>query len=458
MSTEKRQFDKSRFKGTNMKQMQAADNAVDKALGKENKKTRGDFHSLEKGLNYFRIYPHHNAVREMCGESDPNDKGESFAESRVVYYLPQYVEDKNDKGELKYDSKKNVIMKEVQKAVFDSRIHGGTKMDVVDEYIKFVNKKAIDEYGPGDSEEKAKYLENIVGNWKKRISGLNAKTSWVMFCDHILKYDAVEDKVDKKFGKLEIGKAVKFGLQKLSAAEAANQPLGTDPFTDPVEGIAIVIDYNPDADKAQDYYNTSLYQPKIGAGRFKLFPLVEVDDQGNIVNSESLDNMLEFDSLFKQYRNVYRKRDFEIALEGLNNFDSKYEYGLINDPEFTAVIEEISEYYPEEEKKDDIQQNAGSDEIVESEKDEYDLMSREELKKWHKDNKTGFVCIQKTTDDELKEAARLFANEPADEGSGIVKEEKAENKTEEQPKKTSDIAAKAKAKLDAMRKEKESKK
>jgi len=447
MSTE-RKFDKSRFKGTSMKAMQTADDAVDKTLGKENKKTRGEFHTLEKGLNYFRIYPHHNAVREMCGESDPSDKGETFAESRVIYYLPQWVEDKDDKGNVKLDGKKKPIMKEIQKSVFDSRIHGGTEKDIVDEYIKFVMRYAEETFNNETQKaEKEQFLENIVGNWKKRISGLAAKTSWVIFCDHITKYDVLNDKVEKKFGKLEFGKAVKIGLQKIAAQEQGNQPLGTDPFTDPTEGIAICIDYNPDADKAMDYYNVGLYQPKIGAGQFKIFELTETD----------LDALLGFDSLYKQYRGVYRRRDFNIALEGLKNFDMKYEYGLVDSSEFIAIIEEISSYYPEDEETKDATDNTtdagAADETTDTDQDEFDLMTRDELKKFHKDNKTGFVCVQKTTDEALKTAAREWKIDHPEEGEEQTA--KAVEKVEETKTDKEETAAeKAKRKLAELRKNK----
>ncbi len=398
-----RKFDTSRFKGTSMNKMQAQDNQVNKTLGIENKKTRGDFHELEKGLNYFRIYPHHNAVREMCGETDPNDLGETFAEPRVIYYLPQWVEDKDEKGNVKFDAKKKPIMKEIQKSVFDSRIHGGTKRDIVDEYIKLVHRYADKTFTEQQKAEKDEFLEPLVGNWKKRISGLSPKTTWVMFCDQITKYDVANDKTEKKFGKLEIGKAVKIGLQKLAAQEQGNQPLGTDPFTDPVEGIAICIDYNPDATQAADYYSVGLYQPKIGTGKFKVFQLTE----------EDLDNMLSFDSLYKQYKNVYRRRDFELAVEGIKNFDSKFEYGLIGDEEFITLMEEISDYYPVDVNDERSSSNSQQDDVeqptVEDEnQDEFELMTREELKLWHKNNKTGFICNQKTTDEQLKSAARDF--------------------------------------------------
>ena len=267
-----------------------------------------------------------------------------------------------------------------------------------------------------------------------------------MFCDHILKYDIAADKVEKKFGKLEIGKAVKIGLQKLAAQEAANQPLGTDPFSDPWEGIAVMIDYNPDAERAQDYYSVGFYQPKIGAGKFKIFEL----------NDEDLTNLLQFDSLYKQYRNTYRRRDFELALEGLRNFDSKFEYGLINEPEFVAIIEEIDEYYPHDETSESIPQD--KDETAETvvvdqiEQDAFDVMTRTELKDWHRKNKTGFVVSMKTTDDELKESAREFENTVITVDTSQEPEKKEEVKSET----TTGLSAaeKAKQKLAEMRKQK----
>lgn len=53
-------------------------------------------------------------------------------------------------------------------------------------------------------------------------------------------------------------------------------------------------------------------------------------------------------SLAEQYIGSYRRKDFNLALEGLQRFDARNKYGVFDDPEFQKIVEEISGYYPED--------------------------------------------------------------------------------------------------------------
>ena len=439
--SEVRKFDTSRFKGTNMQALKTQDQKVSKTIGETSGKQRAGYLEIDPGNNYFRIYPHHNAVREMAGEDIPkNDKGETFAENRVIYYVPIMVEDKDDKtGNVKKDAKGRPILIEKMKQVFDSRVHGETEKDLIDEYIKFVNAYAAEYI---EENERAAFLEPIIGNWSKRISGLSAKSSWVVFADKITPRgkdaSGLEQLYDLKFGKLDFGKAVRYGLNSLSAQEEANQPLGTDPFTHPEEGMAVNIIYNPNADKPQDKYSVGFYAPKLGKGQVKLFEL----------SNEQLEQLLEFDSLYVQYKNVYSKRDFNIALEGLQNFDSKNSYNLIGEPAFVEVIEEIAAYYPDEDSENESSEsdeqagdNADDEQVTGGEQDQFDLMTREELKMWHKVNKTGLLITSKHTDDMIRDSAREIVAAQEEQSESSNEQHTEEEKGEQKPLTAKEIAA-----------------
>lgn len=50
----------------------------------------------------------------------------------------------------------------------------------------------------------------------------------------------------------------------------------------------------------------------------------------------------------ERYRNNYSRKDFDKTLEGLTAIEKKYRFGVLNEPEFVALIEKIDATLPEE--------------------------------------------------------------------------------------------------------------
>lgn len=421
-------FDRSKFKATKVAEAVKQDEELASSLGNQ----RNGFTSyirLKEGKNMIRIYPPH--PEEMGG-------GDTFAEPKVTLFLPMMVPDRDTNGQPLTDKTGRPILKESVKSVYNSRIHGGTEKDLVEEYIAFAIDKFEKELKEADSpNEKAAIearLEKIKGNYKKKVQGLNYRQAWALYVDEII---IATGKTN--FGTLEVGKAIKERLNALSmAADDGEDVIATDPFTDPDTGRAVQIEYNKNATKPQDYYKTELDQKTtteaINGRNYtvnRTFPLS--DDQ--------LAAFMEVEPLAKRFKNCFTRKDYNLQLEGLEFFDKKNGLGIFNDPEWIEIVEEIDGYYPEidDENNEDtaldrsekkvnkatkttatrgrlserevLEQSEEVEEEEQSEEeegDQFDLMSRLELSSWHKKNATGLVVKPSITTDELRELAREF--------------------------------------------------
>lgn len=319
-------IDRSKFKSTLVAKNEEKDKETAAAMGIKGGGARADQLKITDGRNLFRIYPPH-----------PEDGGEVFAEPCARVFLPIYAQEKDADGNPQFEKGKPK-MKEFSKPIFNSRMHGGTPKDLVEEYVNLAKKIAEDEFDINDQVSKNKktlFLDKVCGRFSKtaseRLPGLLYKTLYAMYVDKI-------EGTVKTFGKIEVGQFVKGELNKIAANEEEDDPLATDPFTDLEFGRAVVINYNSKAAKPGDYYSVQLDSQIDKQGRARFFPLTD----------EQLETFSKVPSLVKLFKNAFKRKDFENQLAGLEYFDSKYELGIFEREEFTAIIEEINEYYPEE--------------------------------------------------------------------------------------------------------------
>lgn len=127
--------------------------------------------------------------------------------------------------------------------VLDSRAHGGTKYDLVDEYVKWAKKKWAK-----DSDR----LDALTGTGPNSNS-LNPQYSWLCYADRVTADDPLKAKV------WEFKKMVRDALNKLAFSEDEDEAIEIDPFTDPDEGLPILVKYmkNPNKKKGETYYEVS---------------------------------------------------------------------------------------------------------------------------------------------------------------------------------------------------------
>lgn len=361
MSKKERSNDdfRSQLKATKIKSLKKRIDADDAMVGTNS----NEYLNLEDGKTIkIRIFPAHPG-------------GEDFYIPVKRYWLSFTTDD----GETK------------RGYVLDSRTHGGTKMDVVDEYVKYA-KRFI-----GNDSDK---LEALVGTGPKANS-LNPSYSWMCYAAKISGDEPLRAKL------WEFKKTVRDLLNKLAMSEDDDEVIEVDPFTDPDEGLPISVTYNknPNRKKGEQYYDV-VFPKKVTAR-----PLTD----------EEIEYFMGLKPL-TEIISRYGMRDFEKALEGLQNFDEYNEICLFEDDEWLEHLEEIKAQYDDEDEEDekpskkskksskkepepkDKEDDEEDDEKEDS--DEFDDMDREALKKYVKKNGLDVKIKKSMDDDELRDAIR----------------------------------------------------
>ena len=392
---------RDQFKPTSIKSLKKVAEEDEKMLGVSS----NEYLQLEdKKTIKIRIFPAHPGV-------------ESFYIRRKCYWLPFQ---KND-GEMGRTS------------VNDSVIHGGTKVDLVDEYLKAA-KKFIN----GDSDK----LEALTGR-----DGLLPVYSWLCYADK------VQPDTELKAKLWEFRKSVRDALNRLTFTEDDDEAIETDPFTDIDEGLPVMVTYNktPNRKKGENYYDVAFAkkpQPR---------PLTDAE--------------LEYFSGLKPLNEVigqYTISDFDRALAGLQIFDEENEIGLFDDDDWLAKVEEIRGLYdsdgegekpakkttkkskdeddddedekpakksskkqPEPEDDDDDEDDSDED----SEDDELDDLDRSELKKLIKEKGLDITVKKSMSDDDLRDAIREKLKEAEDDSDDDSEDEDDEDEEEKKPSK-----------------------
>ena len=230
--------------------------------------------------------------------------------------------------------------------VLDSKVHGGTKFDLVEEYVKWAKKKWAK-----DSDK----LDALTGTGQNQNS-LNPSYTWLCYADRMTGDEQLRAKL------WEFKKMVRDAMNKLAFSEDEDEAIEVDPFTDPDEGLPIMVKYmkNPNKKKGENYYEVSF--PKKVTAR----PLT--------------DEEIEYFMTLKPLTEVlpkYGMRDFERALEGLQNFDEEHEMEMFEDDAWLEHVEEIKAQYDGDSEEEDDDKPAKkktskkvSKKVVEEDEDE----------------------------------------------------------------------------------------
>jgi hypothetical protein len=271
--------------------------------------------------------------------------------------------------------------------------------------------------------------------------------------------------VESNPGIFEFKKAVRDQLSDVIAAEEADDTIEVDPFTHPDEGRPILLTYDSKAKKSADYYKVSLSK------------------KATVLSDEDLQWLFEQPSLTSQLTDVYDKKQFDMAVEGLRLFDTENDIELFDEDDFQEILKEIeteldgdnskadkkktSTKKKDEEEEDEPKKKISKKEdepkkkLVKKEEDEeekpstkskkvleeveedeeevpfkkssdiFDDMDREELKDWIGENlEEGTYTLKKSmSDDDIRDMIRE-RNKPASSTKKKVSEEEEE---EEKP-------------------------
>ena len=398
---------RSQFKATSIKSLRKAIDQDDALVGIQS----NDYLNLEDGKTLkIRIFPAHPGQ-------------ENFYTPRKCYWMNLTTED----GETRRGT------------VLDSVLHGGTKKDIVQEYVKFA-KKMYD----NDSDK----MEALLGTGMNSNS-LNPQYSWLCYADVVREGEELRAKV------WEFKKMVRDLLNKLAMSEDGDEPIEIDPFTDPDEGVPVLVKYlkKPNKKKGEQYYEVTLGKKP------KARPLT--------------DEELEYFAALKPISEVtrrYNMSEFDKAIDGLKNFDEDNDFNLFDNDDWLEIVEEVKQQYdsdsedeqpkkktskkvveddddeeevkpkksvkkPEPEEDDDSEDET-EDEPEEEETedgDEFDDMDRTALKKYIKEKELEIVVKKSMSDDDLREAIRAEVN--SDDDSEDETEDEPEEEEVEEPKK-----------------------
>ena len=400
---------RSQFKATPIKSLRKAIDQDDALVGIQS----NDYLNLEDGKTLkIRIFPAHPGQ-------------ENFYTPRKCYWMNLTTED----GETRRGT------------VLDSVLHGGTKKDIVQEYVKFAKKMYSD-----DSDK----MEALLGTGMNSNS-LNPQYSWLCYADVVREGEELRAKV------WEFKKMVRDLLNKLAMSEDGDEPIEIDPFTDPDEGFPVLVKYlkKPNKKKGEQYYEVTLGKKP------KARPLT--------------DEELEYFAALKPISEVtrrYNMSEFDKAIDGLKNFDEENDFNLFDNDDWLEIVEEVKQQYDsdsedeqpkkktskkvvedddddEEEvkpkksvKKPEPEEEDNSEDETEDEPeeednsedgDEFDNMDRTALKKYIKENELEIVVKKSMSDDDLRAAIRAEVN--SDDNSEDETEDDSEEEEVEEPKK-----------------------
>lgn len=367
-------FDRSKFKAAKVEVNKQVTRDVEKTLSTGDS-TRGDYHSIDEGINVFRMMPPHN-------ENEPS------MQPKAVYWLMCKTP--------KTDSEGKPIDGEyswVRRPIFDSRIHGSTPKDIIDEYIKFTKKIIFDT--TADKEQARKLLAPING-WRgkdgKWNQGILISTSYVC-------YATKGDITPENLGRLEMYENDKKALEKLNIDEESGEVIQTDIFSDPDEGCQFILHHRKnDKDKWENVISKKTYTPKPGTRDYNAAIAEFLESQK--VPDAVLEKLSTMESLAEQFQDSYRKTDFIRAVEALQKFDLDNGYHTFENDEFLEILQEISDYYPEEEA---TQVEEYSNPTTVEEEASLDDMTRDELKAYIKANKLPIKVLNSMSDDIIRQ-------------------------------------------------------
>lgn len=274
------------------------------------------FVTPEEGKNYYRVLP--------------------------AFKGSPYVALKTAKLDCKvptYDKEGNVTGEEVKsKNVYCADIHGANilnGMDPIVTYIRFVRALAEEIQ---DKNERDSFLAPITGYKTK-------KGEWVWGIEPMLNFVCYV-LVDGEIQRLQLRPAWMKEMKNLSVQASEDDSLSLDIFSDADSGHPLCINKYKENKKTK--FDLSAVFPKKSQSWDEFF-------EENKITDAVLEKLSEMDSLEKSYVDVYKKKDWDLALDGLQRFDEANGYNIFSDDEFLNELSMMAELVPDEETKEETE-------------------------------------------------------------------------------------------------------
>lgn len=374
-------FDRSKIKPTQMSDLNKQEEEAKKVLPKKFESNRPGIvthKDLEEGLNKIRIFPAH-----------PESLKKTFMYLKVIHFLPAIVDDKDAKKKHPSDKQPTKVGKIT---VFNSKVHGGTPKDIVDEYISFATKVLEDTIK--DPKKLQDKIDKLVGSFARQVNGITAVSAWQM-------YAKINGGELKRF---EISENIREKMKKCSHT-SADDVIETDPFTDIDEGrLMLLTKLTAKGTKPQDMYSVKLDDSFDRQTKMITFAPLTNEELEEWANKEKLETLLV---------NSYKKSDFERAYAGLLLFDELNEFGVFEYEPWIEICNEIAAYYPDEEEEGATKATAAAPKSPDGEEEEeeeeeegltgLDGMDRTALKGYIRENKLAITPTKAMSDQHLRD-------------------------------------------------------
>ena len=312
---------RDKFQGAKL----SANKDVQKEAAENNKtfsngNSRASFHNVDEGRNVFRILPVH---------PDSTIKA-TYLPKRVTMLKCEVEQYENGEPTGKTEVK--------NKNVFIATQHSSLPKDPVELYIDYVRKYADDAFD--DKTERQKYLYPITG-WSDKKGwhwGIAPRTTFVTY--------AIKN---GQLGRLELYESWIKEMDKLAiAGEEAGDVINVDPFSDPDEGFPLIITKQKAVDK--NGKETGKWEYVIEKDIPSMTKRESWPDffKRTRVTDEQLEEFIKQEPLSALYGNdVYTRRDWDLAMDGLKRFDEENKYQIFENEDFLQEIMELEKLVPE---------------------------------------------------------------------------------------------------------------
>lgn len=264
---------------------------------------------VEDGLNEFRIMP-------------------SCTEGVSPYMLMKTTILKCEVDKIDEKTHKPNGQKEIKgKRIFIATVHSDTmKKDPVELYLDYVFAQAEGM----DVEAKKAYLAPVLGYRKSNtfIPGIRPTSCYVSYA------------TNKKgeLGRIELKTTWLKKMQEISTEKSEDDVATLDIFSDPDEGFPLLIKKELDANKT--VYTVSTKDLPKGQTWEEFFEKYSVSD-------ETLTKLEKCTSLKELYVNSYSRKDWEMALDGLQRFDKDNKYNVFANEKFLDELEALEKFVPQ---------------------------------------------------------------------------------------------------------------
>lgn len=279
--------------------------------------TKTVYHTLEEGDNWFKIAPAH----------DPEKSA----------YVPMCVSKLEAEGDVWKDGERTDEKEVKLRNVFIATVHSPkdkngkliVSKDPIETYIKHLNKLVNEQYQ--DKEEKDKKLMPLKGYRDKA-----QKWHFGIRPDHKIATWAWNKQW--QIGRLDLSAKQRKQMDVLCIAESAEDTIAVDIFSPLEEGFPIIFTKTTTGEgKAKKTEYTTRKEALKNRQTWDQFW------EANTPSDAACEEWANKKSLDEMFVGVYSKRDFEMAVDGLERFDAKWKYGVFEDQEFLDEMEEISE-------------------------------------------------------------------------------------------------------------------